>query len=671
MSLKKILEMQFSMLKKGAFFIAPFIFVLFLFFGLSAGHIESIDGMGYLTVARNLVFIHKPVAAEPLWNTSMQVTKGRDGEYYAATGPLFSLLFVPSAILSKIASGETIKHFPLEFDYVFIFSSSFVNPFLGFILFVLMFKIAHQNIKEREHAFWLSFLFFVSSSLIIYTKHSFANLFSLIFLAWSYYSIQMYIKLNKQKWLWQIFLSQFFLITSYNISSLLISFLLIVNLTLQWKLDKLKFSIIFKIIFFACLGIFLGIMSYFGYNFYRFGNPFNFGYDATSFDLVGKMPLFEGIWGLLFSPGKSIFLYTPLLIGSLLLAAKNYKKPISITFFLSIGLFVLFYARYVFWHGDLSYGPRYLLPIVVVGFIVIANFYSQLKKLLFITLTILGLYVQMIGLVIPYQVHYSVLAESIFKDVKVVTREDQFNYWAVAQFIPRFSPIYAVAPYLKHELTKVLPEILFNKQIVSFIDGATLPIFTKNIDGKITTRKHILNNTLLVANKNITIKEVALSASAYNREPNILKICKGDDCINSVAQKKENNFSYLLSSPIPLENGEKFEMHFYNQEPSEEFEFDLHELKINQTLISLNEYSLSNKDRRYYKYLEESPEYYWKIRSDFHQAINLTPDFWWVKVILYKNLPPVYTYLIGVQIIMLISTGLIIFYNFCTNRKII
>ncbi|MGL4651819.1 MAG: phospholipid carrier-dependent glycosyltransferase, partial [Caldilineaceae bacterium] len=51
-----------------------------------------------------------------------------------------------------------------------------------------------------------------------------------------------------------------------------------------------------------------------GYNAVRFGNPFDTGYHFDSGEGF-TTPIWEGFWGLIFSPYRSVFLHTPLLIA--------------------------------------------------------------------------------------------------------------------------------------------------------------------------------------------------------------------------------------------------------------------------------------------------------------------------------------------------------------------
>ena len=96
----------------------------------------------------------------------------------------------------------------------------------------------------------------------------------------------------------------------------------------------------------------------------RFGSPWDTGNlrDATA---TFGAP-WNGVAGLLVSPGRSVFLYSLVTLPGVLAFARLFRQDRSTAWLLggvSVVLF-LFYASLTYWDADRSYGPRYLLPIV-------------------------------------------------------------------------------------------------------------------------------------------------------------------------------------------------------------------------------------------------------------------------------------------------------------------
>jgi len=117
------------------------------------------------------------------------------------------------------------------------------------------------------------------------------------------------------------------------------------------------------------------------YQFYRFGSFFNtyitvVAQEARQRDpsLPAKYPfetpLHVGLFGALFTPEKSIFLYDPLIILLLLLTVLLWKRfsPVVRAYILStialLVAYLCFYGRYTVWSGDFAWGDRYVSTTV-------------------------------------------------------------------------------------------------------------------------------------------------------------------------------------------------------------------------------------------------------------------------------------------------------------------
>ena len=73
--------------------------------------------------------------------------------------------------------------------------------------------------------------------------------------------------------------------------------------------------------------------------------------------------VFAGLWGQLFSPGKSVFLYSPPIVLALMGARRfwRHRPEAALAVALLVGPVVLLYSFYLFWSGDWAWGPRYLV----------------------------------------------------------------------------------------------------------------------------------------------------------------------------------------------------------------------------------------------------------------------------------------------------------------------
>jgi hypothetical protein len=142
-------------------------------------------------------------------------------------------------------------------------------------------------------------------------------------------------------------------------------------------------------------------------NYMLFGNPRDFGVPLTGEggkDLDSwRNPLWRGVFGFLFSPGKSAILFSlPVVLGVAgvpRLWRRNRALALLCTVAPLINLF--FFARRTQWEGTYCYGPRFLVPSLVLLTIPMAALFHEpprwLRPALWVT-AIAGFVVQAIGL---------------------------------------------------------------------------------------------------------------------------------------------------------------------------------------------------------------------------------------------------------------------------------
>ena len=107
------------------------------------------------------------------------------------------------------------------------------------------------------------------------------------------------------------------------------------------------------------------------YNAVRFGSVFETGYGPAHLQHAGGLrlfeaPLLEGMLGMLFSPGKGVFIFNPLLVLALpgLVGLWASNRRLAVIVVTSFATSVLFHSKYTFWAGDFTWGPRYLASLM-------------------------------------------------------------------------------------------------------------------------------------------------------------------------------------------------------------------------------------------------------------------------------------------------------------------
>jgi hypothetical protein len=155
--------------------------------------------------------------------------------------------------------------------------------------------------------------------------------------------------------------------------------------------------------------VFVGIQGW--HNFIRYDSFIEFGYSFGWDHLGFSTPLIVGLWGLLLSPGKSLFVYSPVILLGLF-SFRRFLDTRKNEALLSLGIILAFivpHASWWAWSGDRSWGPRFLLPIIpyfifpLGCFIELWTQRSKLYRRLCISLAAFSIGIQILGVAIDPQ----------------------------------------------------------------------------------------------------------------------------------------------------------------------------------------------------------------------------------------------------------------------------
>ncbi len=149
------------------------------------------------------------------------------------------------------------------------------------------------------------------------------------------------------------------------------------------------------------------------HNYVRFGNALNNGYDQEAF----STPFWQGLGGLLFSPGKSIFLYSPVLLVLPFALAGFWQKAKAETvlFGLISAITLLYYSFWWAWEGGWCWGPRFLvplLPFLILPLGVLLQKGRVWVAVLFCGLLPVAIVVQMLGVALDFNTYLASIANN-------------------------------------------------------------------------------------------------------------------------------------------------------------------------------------------------------------------------------------------------------------------
>ena len=144
------------------------------------------------------------------------------------------------------------------------------------------------------------------------------------------------------------------------------------------------------------------------YNTARTGHPLDMGYAANE---TFSTPLGLGLFGLLISPGKGLFLYSPLLLAALFGIPALLRRDRA-TALLNLGVVVaypLLYAGWFMWWGGWSWGPRFLVPLLPFLSLFLAPVFDRVlntsgfwARIPLALLGLLSLLIQILGVTVDF-----------------------------------------------------------------------------------------------------------------------------------------------------------------------------------------------------------------------------------------------------------------------------
>ena len=172
-----------------------------------------------------------------------------------------------------------------------------------------------------------------------------------------------------------------------------------------WQMKQRKYAAVM-----AFVGpLLLGVLCLASYNHFRFGDVLNTGYHIQELTRLPR-PLWYGLYTVLLSPGKSVFIYAPPLLLALFTFHHFVSKYWSFAWLLIflVCSSLMFYAVVNPWAGAWSPGPRYHLPVLPLALLPLGSLLLKWdwlpgwKRVMTISLLTLGVLVQVTVVSISY-----------------------------------------------------------------------------------------------------------------------------------------------------------------------------------------------------------------------------------------------------------------------------
>jgi hypothetical protein len=413
-----------------------FILSLGVFLLTASGRGTSTDGDQIFYTAENLV-LHRTIEIDSIGGKK-GARLAKDGHYYSKYAPGLTVAEVPLFLgLSALTMTLQLEN-KTTAKVLRAWVPALLNIVLTAAILVLMYAVVLQLGYSSTVALIVSLLLGFTTPVWVYAKTDFSEPLQALFLLAVFAVIIRARPPISRAPFWTGFILALLILTK-AIYVILAPMLL---LALLWRLraTTVRAALIVSVSF--GLPVLVGGLLYLAWNYARFGSPFDFGYLKVPFDT----PLLVGLYGWLFSSGRSVFLYTPLLLLLIWTIPRFFKShPFETVVIMSMTVpLMVLYSKFWAWHGGWAWSLRYaepMLPLWILPSVTVLAFGSKAWKSAVAVLGALGLFVQVLGLSIDPGNYLSLLTFQV-TPVAHPGQGAKFSQAMLdANFVPEFSPL--------------------------------------------------------------------------------------------------------------------------------------------------------------------------------------------------------------------------------------
>jgi hypothetical protein len=318
---------------------------------------------------------------------------GKGGHFYSRTGILQPLLEAPFFAAGHLADNVFgyFSSFPNAYTFLWFF-----NPFVAALAAVALFALVFQARRSLRWATAIATLFVLASIAWPYSKIGMETTF--MFAAMTACAVAYWARNSPSPLSWGLT----GLATGAAVATKAYALVVVLPIAiLLWptfmrldRREKLRQALA------VCLPVLLWIAAIAWYNWSRFGDVTEFGYAESPLTLSAPL----NFLGLIFSPGKGLLFYSPLIVLGALGLPRMWKADANLTLAL-LAFFVALTCMAgvsTYW-GDEVWGPRYIVPAAWTLLVPIAWWATSVtRQKVLAGVACLAVVVQIIGISAPY-----------------------------------------------------------------------------------------------------------------------------------------------------------------------------------------------------------------------------------------------------------------------------
>jgi hypothetical protein len=332
----------------GRIKITVFLFFLSFYLFTAQGSIQNSDGMSMYLLTRSIAEKGKfSIESERTDILSL----GEGERYYSKYGLGQPVLAVPLYLTGM----SVAKVFGIPKRFTTLFTVSLFNPIVSALVCLLLFLCALEMGFDRRVSLFLPFAYGLSTTAWHYSQDFMSEPLTTLFLLSALYFVLKVPPGSHRHYLYSgCAAGCAFLVRPASLVAIPCYLIYIIVKERGGE----RTGQLFKGASFFLSGFVPFLLMYFLYNFLRFGSIVEAGYGHGF-----TTPLWVGIVGHLFTPGKSIFLYNPILIIAVIgfydfIKARPHEA--LLVGFMFLGHLIL-YSKWDCWMGGMCWGSRFLL----------------------------------------------------------------------------------------------------------------------------------------------------------------------------------------------------------------------------------------------------------------------------------------------------------------------
>jgi hypothetical protein len=395
---------------------------------------------------------------------------GKGDHHYSTAGLLQPLLEVPFFASGHFIDANFGSPPGYPFAYTFLW---FYNPFVAAIAAVALFALVLMTRRSIRWAIAIASLFVVASIAWPYSKIGMETTFMAAALV--AFALAIWARQRPTVWVWGLTgLAAGAAIATKPYALVVLAAMAIVLWPAFHALDRRRRT---ELGLAVLLPLLAWIAAIAWYNWVRFGSPTDSGYHESL--LTFTAPL--NALGLLFSPGKGLIFYSPLVVLGALGLPRVWRQDRSLALALLVLLAGLtcIAASTTFW-GDEVWGPRYIVPTAWALLVPIAWWAdSDRRRRVLVGVASLGVLVQVVAVTAQYA-HYVDVVDAltgvpVYQDRFGVDREEIPYGNDPTRWIPELSAL------------MIQTEGLLSSQVIDRLGGDGLNVTYAPFEGRSRT----------------------------------------------------------------------------------------------------------------------------------------------------------------------------------------